>query len=198
MERRGTSASPTRHRLFSLLFATDVYGGAPLAIGFGFAEHLVCYWGRVSLPQQEVADQIRQGVALRPTEVAVWLFAGLVAHVKQDGGDGVWDGRALRAQHPVAVDLNAPHLEYLLELRRVANVDLQEQYGYVLRDVVVFALLLFLRVILLGVVDSFLASMGEDVNLLAFARTFVDEAMGGFVELYPLRPDLGRAPDPRG
>jgi hypothetical protein len=39
-----------------------------------------------------------------------------------------------------------------------------------------------------------LASVGEDVDLLAFAR-FVDKALGDFVELYPLRPDLGRAPD---
>jgi hypothetical protein len=101
-----------------------VYSGAPLAIWFGFAEHLVSYWGGVSLSQQEVAEQIREGVALRPTEVAVWLFSGLVAHVEQDGGYGVRDGRALRAQHLVAVNLNAPHLEHLLELRRVANVDL--------------------------------------------------------------------------
>ena len=67
---------------------------------------------------------------------------------------------AFGAQHLVAVNLDAPHLKHLLELRRVANVDLQEQNGYVLRDVVVLALLFLFRGVLLGVVDSFLASVG--------------------------------------
>ena len=35
------------------------------------------------------------------------------------------------------------------------------------------------------------------MDLLAFAR-FFDKALGDFVELYPLRPDLGCTPDPRG
>src|SRR5215203_1075918 len=178
-------------------FATDVYSGAPLAIGFGLPKHLVGDWGGVSLPQQEVAEQIREGVALRPTEVAMRFFAGDVAHVEQDGGDGVRDSRAFGAQHLVAVDLDAPHLEHLLELRRIANVDLQEQDRYVLRDVVVLALLFLLRGVLLGVVHPSLASVGEDVDLLAFAR-FFDEALGGFVEVYTLRPEFGSAPEPRG
>src|SRR5918999_1455666 len=111
-------------RLAAGSFATDVYGGAALAIRVGLPQKLVGNRGGVSFPEEKVAEQVREGVALRPTEVAVWLFAGSVTHVEQDGGDGVRDGRAFGAQHLVAVDLDAPHLEYLLELRRIANVDL--------------------------------------------------------------------------
>src|SRR5918998_4348528 len=125
------------------------------------------------------------------------FFACDVAHVEQDGGDGVRDGRAFGAQHHMALDLDAFYLEHLLELRRVAYLDLQKEDRYVLRYVVVLTLLFFLRGVLLGVVDSSSASVGEEVDLLAFAR-FVDEPLSSFVELYPLRPKLRGAPDARG
>jgi hypothetical protein len=80
----------------------------------------------------------------------------------------------------IAVDLDAPHLQHLLEVRRVAHLDLQEEDRYLLRDVVVLALLFFLRDVLLGIVDCSSAPVGDDVNLLSFTR-FVDKLLCRFV-----------------
>jgi hypothetical protein len=57
-------------------FAADVDNGAPLAIRFGFPEPLIGYGSGIPLPEQDVAEQVHEGVALCPTEVAMRLFAG--------------------------------------------------------------------------------------------------------------------------
>jgi hypothetical protein len=41
----------------------------------------------------------------------------------------------------VAADIDPPQIQHVLELRGVFHVDLQKQDGHVLRDVVVFSLL---------------------------------------------------------
>src|SRR5829696_5863399 len=47
-------------------FAADVYRGAPLGIRLCLPKHLVGYGGGVSLPEQYVAKQVDEGVALSP------------------------------------------------------------------------------------------------------------------------------------
>src|SRR3712207_2200094 len=174
-----------------------MHGGAPLAIWLGLPEYLVGHRGGVSFAEEEVAEHISDRVTLRPTEVAMRFFASGVAHVEQHGCDGVRDGRAFGAQHLVIVDLNASHLEHLLELRRVACLDLQKEDRCVLRYVVVLTLLFFLRGVLLRVVDRALVAVGDDVYLPAFTRV-LNEPARLLVQLYPLRPEFGSAPHPRG
>src|SRR5918998_6846105 len=91
-------------------------------------------------------------------------------------------------------NLYAPHLEHILELRRVLHVHFQEEDWYIRQDVVVLALLFFFQVILALVTR--LAPVGDDVNLTS-ARPFVYEPLGLLVYLYPLRAQLSRAPHPR-
>src|SRR5215217_3314646 len=62
--------------LSSRSFATDVDGGTPLVIRLGFPKHLVRDRGGVSLPEQHIAEQVHDGVALGPAKVAMWLLAG--------------------------------------------------------------------------------------------------------------------------
>jgi hypothetical protein len=47
-----SGATLERRSISSRSFATDVYSGAPLAIGFGLPKHLVGDRGGVSLPQE--------------------------------------------------------------------------------------------------------------------------------------------------
>src|SRR5829696_5773803 len=75
--------------------AADVDDGAPLRLRLCLPKHFVGYGGGVSLTEEYVAEQVHDGVALGPAEVAVGLFASFVAQVQQQGGDGVWHDRAL-------------------------------------------------------------------------------------------------------
>jgi hypothetical protein len=65
--------------LSSRLFAADVDGRTPLVIRLGFPKHLVGDRRGVSLPEQHIAEQVHDGVALGPAKVAMWLLAGRVA-----------------------------------------------------------------------------------------------------------------------
>src|SRR5215218_679444 len=132
--------------------AADVDDGAPLGVWLGLPQDLVGYGGGVSLPEQHVAEQVHDGVALCPAEVAVGLFASLVAQVQQQGGDGVWNDRAFSPQDVMIADFYASHLQHVLEFRRVCYVYLQKQDWFPRTDAVVLALLSQLSGVLLGVV----------------------------------------------
>src|SRR5829696_2426761 len=173
----------------------DVDGGAPSRLRLGFPQDLVGDGGGVPFPEEEVAEQVHDGVSFGPAEVAVRRPACGVAQVEQQGGDSVGHHRALGAQHVMAADLHAAYLEHVLELRGVLHVDLQEEYGLTWRDVVVLALLLLLAGVLLGVVAR-AAPVGDDVDL-SLPRRLVYEALGCLVDLYPLLPELERAVNPR-
>src|SRR5918997_4295702 len=77
------------------LSTTDMDYGTPLGLRLDLPQDLVGDRGGVSLPEEEVAKQIRNGVALRPAEVAVRLLVGRVAQVEQEGSYSVRHGRAL-------------------------------------------------------------------------------------------------------
>ena len=159
-------------------------GGASLAIRFGRPKHLVGNRGGVSLAQQEVAEQIREGVALRPTEVAMRLFA-FVAQVSRMAR---WRRTVSSGARTCGCRPRAPHLEHFLESegrqRRPQN-SIGMSLGTCCPRV-----LFFLR-----------SYPRASPFLVRGARmwtprlcSLVNEALA-FVELYPLRPDLGRAPD---
>src|SRR5215213_2812076 len=175
--------------------SADVDGGASHGIRLGRPQDLVGDEGGVALAEEEVAEQVHDGVSFGPAEVAVRRPAGRVAQVEQQGGDGVGDHRAYRSQHLVSADLHASHLQNVLELRGVLHIDLQEEYGLTWRDVVVLALLLLLAGVLPRVVAR-AAPVGDDLDL-ALLRRLVYKALGRLVDLYPLLPELERAVDPR-
>jgi hypothetical protein len=58
---------------------TDVDEGTLLGIWLGLPEHLMGDRGGVPLPRQDIAEQVQDRVALRPTEVAMRSFAGCIA-----------------------------------------------------------------------------------------------------------------------
>src|SRR4029453_15269904 len=102
-------------------------GAPPFALRLGLPQDLVGNRRGISLPEQDEAEQVRDGVALCTPEVAVRGLAGGVPQVDQEGCDGVGYTRALGAQDLMASDLHAPHLEHLLELRGVFHGDLYEE-----------------------------------------------------------------------
>ena len=76
----------------------------------------------VVLADEDVAQQVDERVALRPTEVTVGATVGHVAQVEEHGA-GVRHNVASRAQHPVSAQLDAGYLEHLIvELRGVDHV----------------------------------------------------------------------------
>src|SRR5215218_6545735 len=89
----------------------DVDGRPLFALWLGLPQNLVGNRRGISLPEQDETEQVRDGVALCPPEVAVRGLAGGVPQVEQEGCDGVGYHRALGAQDLVASDLHAPHLE---------------------------------------------------------------------------------------
>src|SRR4051812_20020088 len=104
--RVGADNSPTAH-----------VDGRPLfALWFGLPQYLVGNRRGVSLPKQDEAEQVHDGVAFCPPEVAVGGLTGSIPQMEQEGSDGVGHHRALGAEHLVASDLHAPHLEHVLEL----------------------------------------------------------------------------------
>src|SRR5215212_789722 len=174
--------------------SADVDGGASHGIRLGLPQDLVGDGGGVPLPEEEVAEQVHDGVSFGPAEVAVRRPASGVAQVEQQGGNGVGHHRALGAQHLVPADLHAPHLEHVLELRGVLHVDLEEQDREVFGYVVVLALLLLLFSVFSLVAR--LAPVGDDVDL-SFVASLVDEALDRFGHRYPLLTQLERAVHPR-
>jgi hypothetical protein len=60
------------------LSTADVDNGTLLGIRLELPQDLVGDWGGVSLPEEEVAEQVRNGIALRPAEVAVRLLISRV------------------------------------------------------------------------------------------------------------------------
>src|SRR5829696_3562599 len=81
--------------------SADVDGGASHGIRLGLPQDLMGDGGGVALAEEEVAEQVHDGVSFGPAEVAVRRPAGGVAQVEQQGGDGVGDHRAYRSQHLV-------------------------------------------------------------------------------------------------
>ncbi len=57
-------------------------------------------------------------------------LAGGVAEIEQERGDRVGDGRGLGSEDPVSPDVHTLHLEDLREIRRVADVDFQDELGF--------------------------------------------------------------------
>jgi hypothetical protein len=93
-----------------------------------------------------------------------------------------------------APDLDASHLQDVLELRGVLHLDLEEEDRDFTRDVVVLALLLLLQPVL--VLVARLAPIGDEVDLALMAGLFY-EPLGRLVEFYALLPELERAIHPR-
>src|SRR5215212_11314874 len=173
--------------------AADVDGGASLSIRLRLPQDLVGDGGGVALPKEQVAEQVHNRVALGPPEVAVWSLVGRIAQVQQQRGDGVGHHRALGTQDLVAADLNALHLQHVLELRGVFHLYLEEEDRLACRDVVVLPLLLLLAgVLLLGAVA---AAVGDQVDVTP--TCFIDEALRRLVYLYAFLAQLERAVDPR-
>jgi hypothetical protein len=83
----------------------DVDQRASLDVRLCFAHYLVRDRGGIALSEKQVLEQVHDGVALRPAEVAMRRLAGRVTQVQEEGGDGVGDDRALGAEYPVAADL---------------------------------------------------------------------------------------------
>src|SRR5829696_5067044 len=79
--------------------ATDVDGRTPLGVRLGLPQHLAGDRGGIPLSEQKVAEQVHDGVALCPPEVAMRSLAGRVAQVEQQSGYGVRYGRAFGTQH---------------------------------------------------------------------------------------------------
>src|SRR5918998_538572 len=190
-ERRGAesrgSTSPSSSS------AADVDGRAPLCVRLRLPQDLVGDGCRVALAEEEVAEQVHDRVALRPAEVAVRGPPGCVAQVEQECCDRVWDHRAHGAQHLVAADLHAPHLQHVLELRGVLDVHLEEQDRLPGRDVVVITLLPLLAGVLLRIVAR-ATPVGDDVDVAPLG-CLVYKALGRLVDLYARLPELERAVD---
>lgn len=66
---------------------TQVDGRASLWVRLSLPRHLVGDRGGVTLPEEQEAEQVGDGIALCPTEVAVLRLAGSVAHVQQEEAD---------------------------------------------------------------------------------------------------------------
>lgn len=84
--------------------------------------------GSVPSPEQEATHDVQQGTALGPFEVGVRALASNVAQGDQDRRDRVRHGGTLRTQHTVATDLGADHVKHLSKLRRVDDLDLEEEH----------------------------------------------------------------------
>src|SRR3712207_3752376 len=151
--------------------------------------------GGVPLPEEQKAEQVHDGIALRPPEVAVWRLASGVAEVEQEGGDGVGHHRAFCAQHLVVADLYAAHLQHVGEFGGVFYLNFEEEDRHAVGYVVVFALLLLLSGVLFGI-GAPPTPVRDDVDLAPVGR-LAYEPSGRFVYLYPLLAQLGRAIDPR-
>ena len=67
-----------------MLPTADVDGRAPLGVRLGLPQHLVGHGRGVPLAEQEEAEQVHDGVALRPAEVAVRGLVGGVAQVQEE------------------------------------------------------------------------------------------------------------------
>src|SRR5829696_2540875 len=165
----------------------DVDGGAPSRLRLGLPQDLVGDGGGVPFPEEEVAEQVHDGVPFGPAEVAVRRPACGVAQVEQQGGDSVGHHRALGPQHLVPADLHAAYLEHVLELRGVLHVDLEEEDREVFRYVVVLALLLLLFSVFSFVAR--LAPVGDDVDL-SLVASLVDEPLDRFGHFDPLLAQL--------
>src|SRR5829696_8714701 len=174
--------------------AADVDGRTSLGLRFGFPQDLVGDRSGISLSEQKKAEQVHDGVALGPAEVAMRRLAGGVAQVEQEGGDGIWHHRALGAQHLVPADLHTSHFEHVLELRGVFDVNLQEQDRRPGWDVVILALLLLLSGVLLGIF-AHPTPVSNDMNMVSFSG-FGDKLPRCFVDLYALLTQLKRAVRP--
>src|SRR5215217_4190125 len=177
-----------------LLLAADVDDGSSLQVRLGLPQDLVGDRSGIPLPEEDVADHVHEGVALRPTQVAVGSLAGFVTQVQEKRGYGVGHHRALPPQYSVSPHVDASHLKHFLsELRGVFHVDLQKQHRHILRDVVVLSLFLQLPCILFWVVGK--AAVGDDVELILLAGRYY-EPLGLLVYLYALLTKLERAPHP--
>src|SRR5919107_130974 len=171
----------------------DMDGGAVAGVGLDLADDLAGHRGGVALAEQQVAQQVGDGMALGPLEVAVGPQAADLGQAEQDGGEGVGDHRALGPQHPVAVDLDPADLQGPGEVRGVPHRDLEEQHRRTGRDGVHVPLLALLEGVLGGVAG--LALVGDDVQPAA-PDGLADELAGPGVETDPVGPQLGAAPDP--
>src|SRR6476469_3474259 len=85
--------------------AADVDAGPAGRVLLDFAQDLAHDGCSVAPAEDQVAQQVPDGVAFGPFEVTVRAHAGDVAQREQDRRDRVRDGGALGAQYPVPIDL---------------------------------------------------------------------------------------------
>src|SRR4051794_37065949 len=98
--------------------------GTLLRVWLGLPQNLVGNWSGISLSEEYETNHVHEGVALGPAEVAVRRLTGRVAQMYQEGGYGIGHRRTLGAKHLIAADIYTPHLQHVLEFRRVFHVDL--------------------------------------------------------------------------
>ena len=93
-------SGPVERRFPCTRSAADVDAGAARRVRLDLADDLPHdRWG-VAAAEQQVAEQVPEGVALGPLEVAVRSDAGGVAQGQQDRRDGVRGGRGCRPAGP--------------------------------------------------------------------------------------------------
>src|SRR5918998_6159526 len=92
-------AAPGRPRRTAGSSYAHVDRGTAFRVRLRLAQNLVGDGRCVSFTEEDVADQIDDGVALRPPEVAVRRLARRVAQVQEEGRDRVGDDGAYATQH---------------------------------------------------------------------------------------------------
>ncbi len=95
----------------------------------GFAQNFVGERSSIAFPEEQKAEDVRDGISFLPFEVDVRDTPGAVPNVNEQGGNGVCDHGTPRVQNTVVPDTLALDVKALIELGSVGSFNFEEDDG---------------------------------------------------------------------